>query len=88
MIERLVDTAAREMNIDRAELRRRNLIPPNAIPYHAPNGMVYDSGEFEAVMDKALALADWSNQQKIEDQNHRDDRDKPGNRVLAWRSSH
>ncbi len=59
MIERLIDTAARGMNIDRAELRRRNLIPPNAIPYHAPNGMVYDSGEFEAVMDKALKLAEW-----------------------------
>ena len=59
MIERLIDTAAREMNLDRVELRRRNLIPPAAMPYHAPNGVVYDSGEFEAVMDKALSLAGW-----------------------------
>ena len=40
-------------------LRRRNLIPPSAMPYKAPNGPIYDSGEFEAVIDKALALADW-----------------------------
>lgn len=60
LIERLIDTAARDMRIDRVELRRRNLIPPSAMPYKAPNGQVYDSGEFEAVMDKALALADWN----------------------------
>jgi carbon-monoxide dehydrogenase large subunit len=59
LIERLIDAAARAMSIDRVELRRRNLIPASAMPYRAPNGPVYDSGEFEAVMDKALALADW-----------------------------
>jgi aerobic carbon-monoxide dehydrogenase large subunit len=59
LIERLIDTAAREMRIDRVALRRRNMIPPSALPYRAPNSPVYDSGEFEAVMDKALALADW-----------------------------
>jgi aerobic carbon-monoxide dehydrogenase large subunit len=59
LIERLIDTAAREMRIDRVELRRRNMIPPSALPYRAPNSPIYDSGEFEAVMDKALALADW-----------------------------
>ena len=59
MIERLIDTAAREMNLDRVELRRKNMIPPSNMPYSAANGMVYDSGEFEAVMDKALRLADW-----------------------------
>jgi carbon-monoxide dehydrogenase large subunit len=58
-MERLLDTAAREMGIDRAELRRRNHIQPEAMPYKAPSGMVYDSGEFTAVLDKALALADW-----------------------------
>ena len=47
------------MNIDRVSLRRRNLIPPTAMPYKTPNGPIYDSGEFEAAMDKALALADW-----------------------------
>ena len=60
LIERLIDAAARATGIDRVELRRRNLIPPSAMPYRAPNGQVYDSGEFEAAMDKALALADWT----------------------------
>ena len=59
LLERLIDAAAQATGIDRVELRRRNLIPPAAMPYRAPNGQVYDSGEFEAVMDKALALADW-----------------------------
>jgi carbon-monoxide dehydrogenase large subunit len=59
VIERLIDRAARALRIDRVELRRRNFIPPSAMPYRAPNAQVYDSGEFEAVMDKALAAADW-----------------------------
>ena len=59
IVERLVDKAAREMDIDRISLRRRNLIPSSAIPYRSPSGKLYDSGEFEAVMDKALGLADW-----------------------------
>jgi carbon-monoxide dehydrogenase large subunit len=60
LIERLIDSAAHAMQIDRVALRRRNMIPPSALPYKTPNGPVYDSGEFEAVMDKALALADWN----------------------------
>jgi carbon-monoxide dehydrogenase large subunit len=59
VIERLVDKAAREMNIDLIEMRRRNLISPAAMPYHTPGGYIYDSGEFENVLDKTLALADW-----------------------------
>ncbi|MFO1080336.1 MAG: xanthine dehydrogenase family protein molybdopterin-binding subunit [Reyranellaceae bacterium] len=58
-MERLIDTAAREMGIDRAELRRRNHIAPDQMPYKAPSGMNYDSGEFTALLDKALAAADW-----------------------------
>ncbi len=58
-IERLLDTAAREMRIDRAEIRRRNHIQPDAMPYKTPAGTVYDSGDFPVVLDKALALADW-----------------------------
>jgi carbon-monoxide dehydrogenase large subunit len=60
IVERLVDQAARELNIDRVALRRRNLIPATAIPYQSPAGKLYDSGEFEAVMDEALRLADWN----------------------------
>ncbi|HEX2887557.1 xanthine dehydrogenase family protein molybdopterin-binding subunit, partial [Vineibacter terrae] len=59
-MERLIDTAAHEMGIDRIELRRRNHIPPQAMPYKAPSGMLYDSGEFTSVLDKALAAADWA----------------------------
>ncbi len=58
-MERLVDTAAAEMGIDRVELRRRNHVPPDAIPYAAASGMTYDSGEFGAVLEAAVDLADW-----------------------------
>src|SRR6266481_4261411 len=58
-MERLVDTAAVETGIDRVELRRRNHIPPEAMPYKSPNGNTYDSGDFTALLDRALALADW-----------------------------
>jgi carbon-monoxide dehydrogenase large subunit len=60
LLERLIDAAAPALGIDRIELRRRNFIPASAMPYRAPTAQVYDSGEFEAVMDKALALADWA----------------------------
>ncbi len=58
-MERLVETAAREMAIDRVDLRRRNHIRPEQMPYRAPSGMLYDSGEFPTVMEKALKAADW-----------------------------
>jgi carbon-monoxide dehydrogenase large subunit len=59
-LERLVDSAARELGIDRVELRRRNLVPPDAMPYRNAVGMTYDSGTYEANLDLALRLADWS----------------------------
>ena len=58
-MERLVDTAAREMGIDRVDLRRRNHIRPEQMPYSAPSTMVYDSGDFPALLEDALAAADW-----------------------------
>jgi carbon-monoxide dehydrogenase large subunit len=58
-IERVVDRAAAEHGFDPIALRRKNFIPPEAMPYKTANGTTYDCGEFEAVMDKALALADW-----------------------------
>lgn len=60
IFERLIDAAAREMKIDRVELRRRNFIPPSAMPYTTPTGALYDSGEFAEVMDLTLAAADWA----------------------------
>jgi aerobic carbon-monoxide dehydrogenase large subunit len=59
-MERLVDTAAAEMGIDKIELRRRNHIAEGTMPYKAPNGTTYDSGEFTAVLNEALARADWN----------------------------
>ena len=58
--ERLFDAAAREMQIDPAELRRRNMIRPTQMPYKNAMGQVYDSGQFEKIMDQGLALADWA----------------------------
>ena len=60
VIERLIDGAAAKLGIDRVELRRRNFIPPSAMPYQTAIGPIYDSGEFEALMDKALEMSDWS----------------------------
>ena len=59
IIERLMDAAARELKLDPAELRRRNLIQPEQMPYTNPLGQVYDSGEFGKILDAGLALADW-----------------------------
>ncbi len=60
IIERLMDAAARQLGIDGAELRRRNMIKPTQMPYTNPMGQVYDSGQFEKVLDQGLALADWA----------------------------
>jgi len=59
IIERLMDEASRESGIDRIELRRRNMIRPEQMPYTNAMGKTYDSGQFAKVMDGALALADW-----------------------------
>ena len=57
LIERLIDRAAREMGLDPAEFRRRNLI--GAFPYQTQTGWTYDSGNYAAAMPKCQALADW-----------------------------
>jgi carbon-monoxide dehydrogenase large subunit len=56
LVERLVETAAREMKIDPAELRRRNFI--KTFPYATPVGLTYDSGDYEATLAKAMEVAD------------------------------
>ena len=60
IIERLMDTAARKLGLDPAELRKRNMIRPEQMPYTNPMGQTYDSGKFESVQTQALALADWA----------------------------
>lgn len=58
-IERIIEIAAHKFDFDPVELRRRNLVPPEAMPYTNAVGMFYDSGEFEKNMDRALEIADW-----------------------------
>jgi aerobic carbon-monoxide dehydrogenase large subunit len=58
LIERLIDDAARELGVDRIELRRKNTLPESALPYQSPVGPFYDCGKFEENMDMALKLAD------------------------------
>ncbi len=56
-IERLVDLAAAELELDSVELRRRNLVPRDRFPYETALGFTYDSGDYEGALDAALALA-------------------------------
>ena len=58
MIERMIDLAADELSLDPAELRRRNYISPDQMPFKTGLTFTYDSGEFEKNMDMALELAD------------------------------
>ncbi len=67
VMERLVEEAARVSGIGAIELRRKNLIPPSAIPYKTAVGTAYDSGEFGAVFEKALALSDYRGFKKRRD---------------------
>src|SRR5437764_15022515 len=60
LIERLVDAAARELNMTPDRIRRINLIPEKAIPYTSPTKLTFDSGEFEKIMDAAMEKADWN----------------------------
>ena len=60
IMERLMDEAARQIGMDRIELRRRNFIQPSQMPYANPMKQVYDSGKFEQVMNQSLSLADWA----------------------------
>ena len=59
IMERLVDRAAREMGIAPAELRKKNLIRPDAYPYETRTGWIYDTGNYAAAMGKCQTLADW-----------------------------
>ncbi|MEA2783421.1 MAG: aerobic carbon-monoxide dehydrogenase large subunit [Rhodospirillaceae bacterium] len=64
LLERVVEKAAREMNMDRAELRRKNFIPRDAFPYQTPVALQYDSGDFHSTLDIALERSDWAGFEK------------------------
>ncbi|HYG90006.1 MAG TPA: xanthine dehydrogenase family protein molybdopterin-binding subunit [Azospirillum sp.] len=60
LIERLVETAAREMGIDKIEIRRRNFVPPEAMPYQTPVALQYDTGNFPKNLEMALPAVDYA----------------------------
>src|SRR5712692_1976585 len=60
VMERLIDLAARRHGFDRLELRRKNLVAASAMPYRNAVGTLYDSGDYLAALDRAVALADWA----------------------------
>jgi aerobic carbon-monoxide dehydrogenase large subunit len=60
VLERLIDIACRRHGFDRIEIRRRNLVTPEAMPYRNPLGLVYDSGDYPASLRRAAELADWA----------------------------
>jgi carbon-monoxide dehydrogenase large subunit len=63
-IERTIDELAAQMGLDPAEIRRRNYIPTASFPYTSPPGLVFDSGDYEPALTKALALAEYSKVRK------------------------
>ena len=60
VLERLADLAAARLGLDRAEIRRRNFIPPAAMPYKTPIGPTYDCGDFPRIFERVLELADYA----------------------------
>ncbi len=60
LVERLMSKAAQEMGLDQAEIRRRNFIQPSQFPYQTPVAVVYDTGDYEAALNKAMELADYA----------------------------
>ncbi len=60
LLERIVESAAREMDIDPAEIRRRNFIQPSDFPYQTPVALEYDTGDYEASLSRALEMSDYS----------------------------
>ena len=60
LVERLIDQAASDLGVDRVELRRKNMVGPDAMPYKTPVGKTYDSGDFQIVLNAALKTMDWA----------------------------
>ncbi len=59
-IERLIDVTARELGLSQDEIRRRNFIRPEELPFKTPAGLTYDSGAFQSVMERCMQEADWA----------------------------
>ena len=90
-LERLIDIAAKQLDIDRITLRRRNFVRPRAMPYRNAVGMLYDSGRYAENMDLAMRLADWDGfkaRQRQRQKARQASRARPRQlrRVLDWRA--
>ena len=59
VLEQMMDIAARGIGMDPAEIRRKNFIPPDKFPYTIPSGNEYDSGNYEAALNKVLQMSDY-----------------------------
>jgi carbon-monoxide dehydrogenase large subunit len=64
LLERMMDLAAKELGMEPAEIRRKNFIPPDAFPYTTPHGITYDSGNYEAALNRALELVEYEKWRK------------------------
>jgi len=84
-MERLIDEAAAQTGIDRVELRRRNHVRPQDMPYAACSGQVYDSGEFSEVLTKALAAADVQGFGKRKEQSKRKGKLRGSASAATWK---
>ncbi len=72
LLERLVDVAARELGMSPDAIRRVNFVPPSAMPYTSATKLVLDSGEFEEIMERCMAAAEWASFPKRRSQSRRD----------------
>src|SRR5438046_3922416 len=70
-IERAIDRVARHLGMDRIEVRKRNFIRKDQFPYTIPSGSTYDSGDYEAVLDKTLAAIDYGSLVRTRDEPRR-----------------
>ncbi|HVE79347.1 MAG TPA: molybdopterin cofactor-binding domain-containing protein [Gemmatimonadaceae bacterium] len=74
LLERVMDIAARELKVDPAELRRKNFIPAGSFPYQTPVALVYDSGNYEPALDRALDMLDYGHMRQEQERLRRDGR--------------
>ncbi|MBK18609.1 MAG: carbon monoxide dehydrogenase [Rhodospirillaceae bacterium] len=72
--EQLIDKASRVMGIDRVDLRRRNMLQPDALPHTSHTNFIYDSGDFSGLLNKCTALADWNGFAKRRESSEEDGR--------------
>ena len=66
LMERLVDLAARDLNMDPLEIRRKNFIPADEFPYQTPVAFLYDSGDYHKLFNKAVEMADYDNMRRMQ----------------------